>query len=299
MKSRNVNVKPILFPKIEDNRGNLSYIEGLKHLPFRVARVYWIYDVPGGERHGGHAYYHQEECIIALSGSFDVCIEEKGHKQCYSLNRSYNGLYIPAGTWRSLENFSTNALCLVLSSGRYDPQEYIRDYAQYVDMKAKGLLRQEAWRENLLMPEQAKKTALQKKTSVDDCRLLELSSHHERDGHLTAINAGVETSFDIERIYYIYDIPYGTHRGGHAHKGLTQWVISAGSCFDVCLDDGRQRKTFRLDRPNMALEIGPGIWRELNGFASGAVVLVLASDYYNEADYIRDYESFKHYRACL
>lgn len=122
------------LPKILDQRGNLTVIEGYKQVPFEIARVFWIYDVPGGEMRGGHAYKKSEEFIIALSGSFDVILDNGMEKKIYSLNRSYFGLYIPAGTWRQMENFSTNSLALVLSSVFFTEEDYIRDYQIFLRM---------------------------------------------------------------------------------------------------------------------------------------------------------------------
>jgi hypothetical protein len=119
----------IQLPKIQDPRGNLTFIEGNRHIPFTINRVYWIYDVPGGQTRGGHAHYKLEEFIISLSGSFDVVIDNNGsERKTYSLNRSYFGLYVPNMIWRHLENFSTNSVCLILSSLRYSEEDYIRDY---------------------------------------------------------------------------------------------------------------------------------------------------------------------------
>src|SRR6185369_8005506 len=113
-------------------RGNLTFIEGNNHIPFRIRRAYWIYDVPSGEIRGGHSYRDLQEVIIAVSGSFDVVIDEGMGKKVYSLNRSYYGLYVPKMVWRDLENFSTNSLCLILASEIYDEQDYIRNYDEYV-----------------------------------------------------------------------------------------------------------------------------------------------------------------------
>jgi dTDP-4-dehydrorhamnose 3,5-epimerase-like enzyme len=121
----------IQLPKIPDERGNLSFIEEEKHIPFVIERVYWIYDVPGGQVRGGHAFKKQQELIVALSGSFDVETDDGKTKQYFSLNRSYYGLYIPAGLWRQMQNFSTNSLALVLSSTPYDENDYIRDYEEF------------------------------------------------------------------------------------------------------------------------------------------------------------------------
>jgi hypothetical protein len=132
MKRRQIqDIKKLNFPKFLDPRGNLTFIEELKHIPFKIRRVYWIYDVPGGQRRGGHAFKLQEEVIVALSGSFDVLIDDGLEKKIFQLNRSYYGLYVPAGLWREMNNFSTNSLAMVLSSTDYDAQDYITDYKEF------------------------------------------------------------------------------------------------------------------------------------------------------------------------
>ena len=123
--------KIIELPKISDPRGNLSVIEEFKDIPFKIERSYWIYDVPGGEARGGHAYYDNEEFIVALSGSFDVILDDGRQKKTFSLNRSYYGLYVPKGIWREMNNFSTNSLALILASTKYDENDYIRDYEEF------------------------------------------------------------------------------------------------------------------------------------------------------------------------
>ena len=119
------------LPKIGDKRGHLSLVEEFKHIPFKIERTYWIYDVPGGEKRGGHAYRENQEFIVALSGSFDVVLDDGKEKKLYSLNRSYYGLYVPKGWWRQMENFSTNALALVLASTSYTKEDYIYDYQEF------------------------------------------------------------------------------------------------------------------------------------------------------------------------
>ena len=130
-------VKLINLPKIEDPRGNLSFIEEEKQIPFKIERTYWIYDVPGGQVRGGHAFKKQQELIVALSGSFDVLVDDGKEQKIYSLNRSYYGLYLPAGLWREMQNFSTNSLAMVLSSTTYSEEDYIREYSEF--LKYKGL----------------------------------------------------------------------------------------------------------------------------------------------------------------
>ena len=124
--------KIIQLSKIADPRGNLSVIEELKDIPFKIERTYWIYDVPGGETRGGHAYKENQEFVVALSGSFDVVLDDGKEKKTFSLNRSYNGLYVPKGMWRVMGNFSTNSLALVLSSTKYDVNDYIRNYEEFL-----------------------------------------------------------------------------------------------------------------------------------------------------------------------
>lgn len=128
-------IKIVNLPKILDRRGNLSFIESENHIPFKIERCHWIYDVPGGETRGGHAYRETEEFIVALSGSFDVIVNDGKEEKIYHLNRSYYGLYIPAMTWRQMENFSTNSLALVLSSTKYDTKDYIRELSIFKEMR--------------------------------------------------------------------------------------------------------------------------------------------------------------------
>lgn len=125
----------INLPKILDDRGNLSFIEEFKQIPFKIERTYWIYDVPGGEARGGHAFKVQQEVIIALSGSFDVVMDNGKEKKIYFLNRSYFGLYVPAALWREMLNFSTNSLALVVSSTTYSEFDYIRNYDDFLKFK--------------------------------------------------------------------------------------------------------------------------------------------------------------------
>lgn len=129
------DVQIIELPKFLDARGNLSFVEQFAHVPFEIKRTYWLYDVPGGESRGGHAYRENKEFIIALSGSFDVIIDDGENKKIFHLNRSYYGLYVPEGLWREMENFSTNSLALVLSSTKYNVKDYIRDYNVYLAFK--------------------------------------------------------------------------------------------------------------------------------------------------------------------
>lgn len=138
MKLNGVNV--IQLPKNFDRRGNLSVVEEIRNIPFKIKRAYWIYDVPGGEVRGGHAYQQNQEFIVALSGSFDVILDSGTEQKTYSLNRSYYGLYVPKGVWRQMENFSTNSLALILASIPFDPKDYIYDYDLFKEISNEGLI---------------------------------------------------------------------------------------------------------------------------------------------------------------
>ena len=129
-------------------------------------------------------------------------------------------------------------------------------------------------------------------TTIDDCKIIELDKHHKIKGNITVIENNKTVPFDVKRIYYLYDVPGGEARGGHAHRNLYQLIVAASGSFNVVLNDGKNTKTITLNRPYQGLFVVPGIWRELDNFSSGSVCLVLASEKYDENDYIRDYNEF-------
>lgn len=281
------------LPKISDPRGNLSFFESGKLIPFDIQRVHWIYDVPGGEERGGVAYENTEEFVVAMSGSFDMVLDDGNGKQVISLNRSYTGVYIPKGVWRELTNYSSNSIALIAASTNYDPNEGIRNYDEFV---AKAKL---GWFANLQSVSPSVKTRIlpNKKNFVFDCGIIELDKHHSnKKGNLSVVENGKTLPFDINRIYYLYDVPGGEDRGGHAHKQLWQLIIAASGSFTVTLNDGQVKRSFVLNRPYQGLLVAPGIWRDLTDFSSGSVCMVLASEKYDEGDYIRDYQDYLTYR---
>lgn len=131
-----------------------------------------------------------------------------------------------------------------------------------------------------------------RKNTVYDCSIIELDKHHHEKGNITVVENGESVPFGVKRVYYLYDVPGGESRGGHAHKALYQLIVAASGSFTVTLDDGKVKRTFLLNRPYQGLMVVPGIWRTLDDFSSGAVCLVLASECYTEDDYIRDYDEF-------
>lgn len=295
------NAQPhiINLPKILDKRGNLSFFENDTHLPFTIRRVHWIYDVPGGEQRGGLAYKKTEEFIVAMSGSFDVIVDDGKTKQSFTLNRSYYGLYIPAGTWRTIINYSTNSVALIAASTFYDATDAIRDYSSFQSWATLNSQREfcdnaDHYKSaNLLSIKQQFVT----KNLISDCKLINLDRHHsDRKGDISVVENGTTVPFDIKRVYYLYDVPGGETRGGHAHKHLSQLLMAVSGSFTVNLYDGTKKSSITLNRPYQGLLIKPGIWRDLDNFSSCSVCLVLASEKYDEHDYIRDFNEFIQYR---
>ena len=130
--------KLVELPRFLDARGNLSFVEQLNHIPFEIKRTYWIYDVPGGEARGGHAFKENQEFIVALSGAFDILVDDGQQKKTFFFIFSYFGLYVPAGLWREMNNFSTNSVALEFGSMHYDKEDYIRDYNSFLNLKRDG-----------------------------------------------------------------------------------------------------------------------------------------------------------------
>lgn len=291
-------VNLIQLPKIPDPRGNLSFIEGGQVLPFEIARTYWIYDVPGGEVRHGHAFRESAELIVALSGSFDVVVTNPdGSESVTHLARSYYGLYVPPMTWRRLDNFSTNSVAMVLASTPYRPDDYIEDFEQYRHETAltdvPGIKPAAATYQSKVSQHDAHSVSL-----LSDCKIIDLPRHRHPNGSLTVVDNTDGAPFDVRRVFYLYDVPGDSSRGGHSHHLAQEIIVAASGSFDVTLSDGHDTATFSLNRPYRGLRIPAGIWRNLDNFSSGAVTLVLTSERYSEADYVRDYEIFKRLTSC-
>ena len=288
------NCQIISLPKIANPRGNLSIIDQIKQIPFEIKRVHWIYDVPGGVNRGSHAYKKTQEFIVALSGSFDVEVDDGSSKQVFPLNRSYYGLYVPNGMWRTMTNFSTNSLALVLSSTDYDENDYIMEYEEYrLWTKDKSKQTNSPDAKTSISINSRKTTLIRHEgRSVFDCSLCELNKMHDPEGNLTFMYENVHVPFPINRVFYSYDIPGGEDRGAHAHKKCHQFLIAASGSFEVVLDDGTNKRTVLLNRPFWGLHVPPGIWASEQGFSSGSICLVLASEGYSEEDYIRNYDDY-------
>lgn len=284
--------KIIELPKFLDERGNLSFVQNFDQIPFEISRTYWLYDVPGGIARGGHAEKNNEELVIAMSGSFNIMVDDGKEQKTFALNRSYYGLYIPKGLWREIKEFSTNALALEFGSIPYNENDYICNYDDFIKYSQEET--------NCKICVNKKSIPLKEssqKFNVFDCTMVELDKHHsDRKGNLTVIENGETLPFDVKRVYYLYDVPGGENRGSHAHKDLSQLIVAASGSFRVTLDDGKCKRTFFLNRPYQGLYVKPGMWRDLEDFSSGAVCMVLASELYQAEDYIRDYDEFINFR---
>ncbi|NDV68646.1 hypothetical protein D0T66_07005 [Dysgonomonas sp. 25] len=196
-------------------------------------------------------------------------------------------------TWRTLDNFSTNSVCLVLSSGDYDEADYIRSYKRFKD-EVRGsqpavLSLTTAGEAEGFLPEPEYNT-------VYDCSLIEFPVIKNRAGNITPVHGAENIPFDIKRVFFIYDIPCASQRGMHAHKHCHEILIATSGSFDVELDDGTNKKTITLNRPMSGLHIPPGLWATEKNYSSGAVCLALTSEHYDSEDYINTYIEFKKYR---
>jgi len=286
----------INLPIVNEPRGNLTYVESSGLIPFDIERTFWIYDVPGGISRGSHAFKNNQEFIIALSGSFDVILDDSKTKHTYTLNRSYYGLYVPAATWRQMLNFSTNAVALVLSSLVYDESDYIRDYKvfkEFCKSLQKNIPDVNNSKEITIKNDQTKT----RNTSIKECKIIDLPKVFFKEGNITPINKGKKIiPFDTKRVFYIYNIPGGESRGAHAHKQCDQLIIAVSGSFEVECNDGKNTKKFFLNQPYKGLYMPAGIWASQKNFSSGAVCLVLASTTYEEYDYFRNYNEFCNFK---
>jgi frataxin-like iron-binding protein CyaY len=258
------------LPQIPETRGNLTALEELIHFPFRIGSVRWFYDLPAGTTLSERQSHLGNVLVIALSGSFAVVFGKQSPSSRVWLSRASIGLHVPASMHWRVEDPSTNSVGLVLSS--QSTRQPRRESNQ---------------------PDDHVPCAVNPHTTIDDCRTLTLGGHRHLQGSSTEAIPQINVPFEIPRVYYLYDIPGGASRGGHAHRGLEQLLVAAAGSFEVALNDGRQDKTVKLDQPHSGVYVAPGIWRELRNFSSRAICLTLASAPYAEADYIRDYEEFQ------
>lgn len=301
----------IKLPKVADPRGNLSFIQGGGKIPFEIARAYWIYGVPGGMFRQGRALRATTELIVALSGSFDVVLDAgDGERRIVHLCRGYQGLLVEPMVWREIENFSTNSVALVLASSIFSEPDYIRSYDDFLNIKntprSLAVSPQDICESAgvsaptyTTFPHQgicegagASVPSSHSLSSLADCGIIDLPHEFDPNGDLTVVENTEKYPFPIRRVFYLYDVPADSERGGHSHHKAQELIVAVSGSFDVTLHDGHRRRTFHLDRPYKALYIPSGIWRTLGHFSSGSVCLVLTSEKYDEADYVRSFTDF-------
>ena len=258
------------LPQIPDARGNLTALEELVHFPFRTGRVQWYYDVPAGTSWVGSEPQLGDALVIALSGSFDVVFGVPTPSSRVRLSRASMGLHVRDSVAWSVEDSSTNSVCLVISS---QPARRPRPESEPVGRRRLWCL--ELKYDNRRLP----------RALVCAPSLVARSPHGG--------GPQVDVPFEIPRIYYLYDVPGGASRGGHAHRTLEQMLVATAGSFEVVLHDGRRAKKIRLDQAHSGVYIAPRIWRELVNFSPGAVRLTLASAPYDEADYVRDLGEYR------
>lgn len=283
------------IPKHEDSRGNLSFVEyGAGGMcPFEIERVYWIYDMPAGRVRHGRALRRTHELIVAMSGSFTVRLERPdGQVVDIFLDRSDRAAFVAAGTWREIVDISTNAVAMVLASGPFDAEEYIYDHAQFKQWSADES-QEQSGKELLNTTFVDDLVEGHGISAVADCRFIDLPRELHANGSLTAVgNGSGVVPFDIRRVFYLYDVPAGADRGGHSHYEAREVIVALSGSFDVVVDDGHDVRRFTLNRPFRGLYIPRGLWRTLDNFSGGAVALVLTSERFSEADYVRSYNQF-------
>lgn len=246
------------IPRINDPRGNLSFIQHPGTLPFKPGTVGWMYNLPGNEETDLFLPAMKFEItVVALSGAADATVGNES----FRLDRAYRGLFIPKGMTVHFDSFVTNTVILVIAGGGCP--------------------------------------------NVPPCRLCEPDAHSiskladveiiDPDAWSLPVGSAVrvgEAKFDVQRVFYLYDVPADSERGGHSHHKARELIVAASGAFDVILDDGMERRPYHLDRPYKALYVPAGLWRELGNFTGGAVCLVLTTEVFDENDYVRDYQKF-------
>lgn len=282
--------REVSLPKIEDPRGNLSFVQRGVGIDFTPARVYWVYDMPGGTIRHGRALKNTSEFIIPLSGSMTVRhTSPDGLYADTFIHEADRGVLLPPMTWRQVDGFSTNAVMTVLASSRYDVRDYFYEKEEYLRAD-KGIVGSgDTTDEDEAMPAPTDRYLVMK---VGDSHTSMLDVLPHPNGKLVSVEFGNGIDFRPRRVFYLYDVPAGESRGGHAHYQARELIVAVSGAFDVVLDDGVDKITYRLDRPDKGLYIPEGLWRELHSFSGGAVCMVVTSHLYDPDDYIRDYECF-------
>lgn len=258
------------LPRIEDPRGNLSFIEhgSSGACPFEIESVGWVYDVPAGAVRKDELSGGSRQMIVAMSGSFDVTSDNRAGSSVH-LNRSDRAVVTEAGECTTLCNFSTNSVAMILADRSQISAERKENSE---DIKSSHIT-----------------------SNVANARIIALPRRRSESGSVTVAENGADwLPFDIRRVFYLFDVPADAERGGHSHFQARELIVALSGSFDVVLDDGKHEpRRFTLNRPYTALYVPTGLWRTLDSFSGGSVCMVLTSERYSEEDYVREYDRFK------
>lgn len=263
------------LPNFHDRSGTLGFMQVGDHIPFDVDNVRWVSGIASQASLGEHPAGSFEHVIVALAGSLEIQVIDEGDAHVFGLHHPHQRLHVPrSGAW-ALQSASPDAIVLVVASA---PANAI-DSALVTGSPTLG------------------QATAATRSIVDDCAIVELPLHDVPSGSQTMLRSEPEFGRPIHRVYYLTDIPRGAARGGHAHRELHQFLVAAHGAFDVRIDDGVRQRTITLSRPDRALHLVPGIWRDLNDFTTGSICLVIASSRYDEQDYLRDYDEFRAFKG--
>lgn len=257
-----IDIKTISTPDM----GSLSFFEGMRDVPFEIKRVYYIHDTPEGVEPGGYAHRDLSQLLVCTYGAIEIVLDNGSERRSYTLDDPTKGLLVKGLVWRDMRWLKEGSVLMVAASAFYGESDYIRDRATFDE-------------ETKLLKDHGER--------VMDLREGMCGSKD------VVIDAGRDIPFDVERIYYTHNVPVGVSRGGHAHRALSQLLMCPNGVVEVMLDDGQAKESVILDDPAKGLLVGPMVWHDMKWMAEGSVLAVLASSYYDEADYIRDYEAFE------
>lgn len=252
-----------------EGKGRLSFFEGTHDVPFEIKRVYYIYGVPEGIERGGHAHRKLSQLLVCTYGSIEILLDDGFEHRTVLLDDPSKGLLVEGFIWREMRWLKEGSVLMVAASEYYDEADYIRDRAVF-DREAAARSRSRRGGGGCL---------------VDMRRVT--------TGSGVVVEGGADVPFDLKRVYYTYGVPEGTMRGGHAHRGLEQLLVCTSGAIEILLDDGAECGSVLLDDPAKGLLVGPMVWHDMRWAEEGSVLSVLASGYYDEADYIRNYGDFE------
>ena len=259
----------IEIPKIADPRGNLSFVQFPEVSPFHPGEVEWFYDIMSDSARSPWQSFDNHLMIVCVSGAFDVVVKVDSNEKEFRLDRCYRALFIPERYEFRIKNFVTNSAGLIIKEGKADADKIC-----------------EAPTDSVIQNSHID-------SNIDDVRVITLDINSGKSGKSSGvINGDNVLPFDVRRIFYLYDVPAASVRGGHSHYQGRELIVAVSGAFQVELDDGMNRRRWTLDRPFHGLYVPTGLWRVIDSFSGGAVCMVLTSTDFKESDYVRSYDDF-------